>query len=250
MDTKEIFSGRAEDYTAGRPSYPEALIDMLYDEIGFTSHSVIADIGSGTGKFAKQLLEKGSFVTCVEPNDDMRRIARRELSSYTKAVFTDGDSDNTGICTNSVNFITAAQSFHWFDTDKFKIESGRILKPGGKVVLIWNVRDETRKINMECHALFTKYCPKFLGFSGGIKKDDKRIVRFFDGKYAVTEFDNPLTFSRDKFLSRCLSASYSLSEGDPEFDDYIVGLNTIFDKYCKDDLLLMPNKTAAYIGGI
>ena len=60
MDNTQKFSGRAENYTKGRPGYPSALFDCLYTDYGFSDNSSIADIGSGTGKFSKYLLDKGS----------------------------------------------------------------------------------------------------------------------------------------------------------------------------------------------
>ena len=65
MNHTENFSGRAKDYTLGRPAYAASFIDYLYREQGVSSQSVIADIGSGTGKFSKQLLDKGSYLFCV-----------------------------------------------------------------------------------------------------------------------------------------------------------------------------------------
>ena len=71
-DSREIFSGKEQQYDKNRPHYPARLIDFLYDEIGFCAGSVIADIGNGTGIFSKQLAERGSTVICVEPNATMR----------------------------------------------------------------------------------------------------------------------------------------------------------------------------------
>lgn len=248
MDVKKLFSGKAEDYTNGRPSYSEKLIEKLYKEFGFSPDCIIADIGSGTGKFAKQLLQKGSTVICVEPNEDMRQIAVKELASYTRVMFTSGDAENTKIPSETVNFVTAAQAFHWFDVDAFKKESRRILKTDGKAVLIWNFRDENNAVTKEYHSLFSKFCPNFSGFSCGIKRNDPKIIRFFNGEYTETEFDNPLAFDREKFICRSLSASYSIDECDPRFNEYIFELNALFDKYSKDGILTMPNKSFMYAG--
>ena len=72
MDSTIKFDGLANLYEDGRPEYPTILIEKLYTDYGFKSTSIIADIGAGTGKFSKLLLEKGSKVFCVEPNKDMR----------------------------------------------------------------------------------------------------------------------------------------------------------------------------------
>lgn len=172
MDSIQKFSGLANDYAIGRPAYANAFIDYLYTKYGFSEHSVIADIGSGTGKFAKQLLDRGSYVYCVEPNDDMRNTAIKELCEYEKFHAVKGTATETNLPVNTVDFITTAQAFHWFDVLAFKEECKRILKDNGMVFLIWNLRDMSSKVNQECFNVYTKYCPKFKGFSGGIEKDD------------------------------------------------------------------------------
>ena len=250
MDTTRKFDGRAEDYTAGRPSYAEALIDCMYEKYGLSEASVIADIGSGTGKFARQLLEKGSEVCCVEPNDDMRCTAEKELVSYTGFRSVKGGAENTTLKTGSVDAITTAQAFHWFDGAKFRQECSRIIKDGGYIFLIWNVRDMQSPMNKELYDIHSGYCPNFRGFSGGMKRDDKRIAEFFDGKYDRVSFDAPLYLDKDKFIARCLSGSYSLKDGDNGYDEYMEALLKVFDKYSEDGIVTMANSSVAYVGKI
>ena len=200
MDTTKNFDGYAEDYTAGRPNYAIQLIDHLFSKYRLSEDSVIADIGSGTGKFSRQLLDKGSKVYSVEPNDDMRRVAEAELSIYSNFNSICGDAENTSLADGVVDFITTAQAFHWFDVHKFRKECKRILKEDGKAALIWNVRDESNQLNQELYQIYTRYCPRFKGFSGGIIKDDPRIKEFFGGDYDYLSFDNPLFFDKEKFI--------------------------------------------------
>ena len=250
MDSTQNFNGLANDYTIGRPTYSNTLIESLYSQYGFTEQSVIADIGSGTGKFAKQLLDKGSFIYCIEPNDDMRKNAIKELCRYKNFHAVDGTATDTKLPDNSVDFITTAQAFHWFDVALFKKECQRILKSSGCVFLIWNMRDMSSEINQVSFEIYSKYCPNFKGFGGGIQKDDIRIKQFFEDKYEYVEFDNPLFYDKDKFISRSLSGSYSLKNGDENYNEYIDELTDLFDKYSKGNILTMANKTVAYIGNM
>lgn len=243
-----IFNGRAEVYTLGRPSYPKKLIDELYTNYGFSDNSVIADIGSGTGKLSKQLLDKGSIVYAVEPNDDMRCVAEQELSEYSKFISVIGNAENTSLPDNSVDFITAAQAFHWFDIKKFRLECDRIKKDNSKIVLIWNSRDMNSDFNKESYEIYSKYCPCFKGFHGGMKTDDIRFSEFFNGRYEHITFDNSLMCTKDMFISRSLSGSYSLQKGDEHFNDYIASLQNLFDKYAVHGLVEMNNITDSYIG--
>lgn len=246
MDNTRKFAGKAKAYSSGRPSYAPAFIDALYSEHGLTSRSVIADIGSGTGILTRQLLEKGSAVFAVEPNADMRGAAERALKTFTGFRSVNGTAENTALGDNSVDCITVAQAFHWFDVMPFKKECTRILRPNGKIFLVWNCRDECAAINIDQSAVFGKFCPDFKGFGGGIQNDDDRIHLFFDNAYTRVTFDNPLLYDREKYIERCLSSSYSLTPDDDSFERYIRELNGLFDKHAVNSVLTIPNATVAY----
>lgn len=248
MDNTNRFTGKAKEYTKSRPGYPKEFLDYLFTDIGFCSDSVIADIGSGTGKLTKELLRLGCIVYAVEPNFDMRETAERELGGFDKFNSLPGSAEKTGIADNSVDFVTVAQAFHWFDHKAFGAECRRILKTDGSVVLVWNMRDEKSGIVKANDIVCRKYCPKFTGFSGGINFDDEKISAFFGGEYNIKVFENNLSFDRDGFISRNLSSSYALSEGDKDYDEYISALNKIFDEYSDGEILIMPNITTVYVG--
>lgn len=250
MDNTQKFTGLANDYTIGRPAYADTFIESLYAGYGLSEQSVIADIGSGTGKFAKQLLEKGSFVYCVEPNEDMRNAAVEELGQYRRFRSVDGTEAKTKLDAGSVDYITAAQAFHWFDTALFKKECKRTLRNSGRVFLIWNMRDTSSEMNRDNFEIYSEYCPNFKGFGGGIQENDIRIKHFFEDKYEYIEFDNPLFYDKNTFISRSLSGSYSLRNGDDHFSEYLDALSGLFEKYSKDNILTVANKTVAYIGKI
>lgn len=248
MDNTQNFSGLANDYTIGRPTYSDTLIESLYSHYGFSEESVIADVGSGTGKLAKQLLDRGSFVYCIEPNGDMRKIAIEELGKYKSFHAVDGTATETKLDEKSVDYITTAQAFHWFDISSFKEECKRVLRNNGSVFLIWNLRDMSSEMNQVSFEIYSKYCPNFKGFGGGIQKDDIRIKQFFEDHYEYLEFDHPLFYDKNKFISRSLSGSYSLKDRDENYNEYLDALSNLFEKYSKDNVLIMENKTVAYIG--
>ena len=251
MSNEERFAGKADIYKKFRPTYPKEFIDYLYSDIGFTDKSVIADIGSGTGIFSRLLLEQGSFVYCVEPNEDMRRVAEQDLSEYKNFVSVNAPAENTGLKDNSVDFITAAQAAHWFDREAFKSECRRVLKPGGKVAFVWNIRDFESEIVKKDHAIREKYCVdrKGLGDKNGPTKD--YMLDFFADKIREEKnFRNDLRLDRENFIGRNLSASYApQEETNPEkYHGLVCELGELFDEYNINGILNYPHFTQSEIG--
>src|SRR5690606_11903763 len=134
------FFDRVKDYVKYRPDYPSAAIDYIKEIAELSAGSPVADIGSGTGIFAKRLLETGASVFGVEPNAAMRSAAEEFLRSEPNFTSIDGTAESTTLRDSSVDLVTAAQAFHWFDPKPTRAEFARILKPSGRIVLIWNER--------------------------------------------------------------------------------------------------------------
>ena len=113
------FDGKGENYSKYRPTYPKEFIDYINSIDGLNDDSIIADIGSGTGILSKQLLDIGKYVIAVEPNADMRVFAEHILGDYKNFTSVNATAENTTLNNHSVDLITVAQAFHWFDRDKF-----------------------------------------------------------------------------------------------------------------------------------
>ena len=179
MNNTARFDGKGEIYAKARPSYAAELLDYIKNTMNVPNGSVFADIGSGTGIFTEQLLNCGYRVYAVEPNEDMRKKAEENLSEYENFVSVDGTDINTKLLNESVDFVTAAQAFHWFDSEAFKKECKRILKPNGRVIIVYNSRDEQAPCTVALASLRRKYSPDFHGFSNGISEEN--CLSFFDG---------------------------------------------------------------------
>ncbi len=246
----EKFTGKASIYEKYRPEYPKAFIDYLYRDMGFNTSSVIADIGSGTGIMSKQLLDRGSIVYGVEPNEDMRKKAENTLNHYGNYTSIAGTAENTMLSDKFADFITVAQAFHWFDVIAFKRECARILKPEGLVVLVWNSRVVDSAQVMENAEVCKKYCPEFKGFSGGTEGMTERISDFFNSSYQELCFENNISYDLEGFIGRNLSASYAPTEKQPGFDEFVKAIIKLFDKYSVNGRLTLPNLTRCYIGKV
>lgn len=246
------FDGLGKIYSQYRPTYPNQFISYIYLNADIRNQSIIADIGSGTGILTKQLLEQGNDVFAVEPNADMRNIAENNLENFKNFYSIEGTAENTTLKSQSIDVITVAQAFHWFDREKFKNECKRILKPNGKVILVWNSRDEKSEIVIENDRINRKYCHNFKGFSNGMKGavGEGEFSDFFTNEYDEKAFKNDIKFNCDGFIGRNLSASYALKENEKFYSEYISELKNLFNKYCTDGMLTMPNFTRCYIGKV
>ncbi len=248
VNNEERFTGKADIYKKFRSSYPDELIDYLYSKVGLSKDSVIADVGSGTGIFSRLLLERGSCVYCVEPNDDMRRIAENDLSTYGSEKFTSikATAENTGLPEKSVDFVTAAQAFHWFDMKAFRSECRRILKDKGTVALVWNTRDYESEFIKKDYDIRKKYCidTKGLGIAGF--PEESNFFRI----YMTNIFRNDLIINRETYIGMNLSRSYSPCEDkNPiEYKGLVKELNELFDEYTINGVIHFPQLTNCYFG--
>ena len=251
MKSNEKFTGKAEVYAKYRPNYPHVYIEYLISEACLNEDSIIADIGSGTGILTGQLLERGYTVIGLEPNDDMRTVAEQTLMTDSHFISIKASAENTTLNDNSIDLVTVAQAFHWFDMEPFRVECQRILKQDGRVALVWNSRDGSSDLNKESAEVCKKYCPNFKGFSGGMKETPIAVQQFFkDGKYDLKYFRNDLQINLNGFLGRYLSASYSPKKTDEEYHPFITALSKLFEKYSNNGQIVIPNITRSYLGKV
>lgn len=130
------FSDRAADYVNYRPSYPAAAIDIILEGLASPHELLAADIGAGTGISARLLAQRGVSVIAIEPNAAMREAAE----SHQKVEFRDGTAEVNNLADASVDLVTSFQAFHWFNPEPTLLEFRRILKPSGRLAVVWNHR--------------------------------------------------------------------------------------------------------------
>lgn len=240
------FNGKAANYTKARPNYPKALFDFLIRHNFINSNSACADIASGTGIFTAQIADIARKVYAVEPNEDMRKEAEQLFLSYSNIISVASTAENTTLKENSIDLVTAAQAFHWFDKTAFKKECQNILKPGGAVVLVWNDRNENADVIKANFDINGKYCSNFKGSSNGFNFDDAR--KFFSYELKEARFENIITYDKETFIARNLSSSYAPDARDDRYDDYIKELELLFERSSKNGFLEYPYTTICYIG--
>jgi SAM-dependent methyltransferase len=243
-DTVERFSNRVANYVKYRPSYPVEILQLFRDEMNLRSDSVVADVGSGTGISAKVFLENGNKVSGVEPNKAMREAAEEFLKEFPRFKSVDGTSENTNLADDSVDFIIAAQAFHWFEPHKTRPEFKRILRENGFVALIWNERQlDTNNFLIEYENLLKKFGTDYEKVRHD-HLDEKIFKDFFQTEFSQKNFLNAQTVDFEGLIGRILSSSYMPSEKDAAYAPMIVELQDIFAKYAesgKIDILYNTN---------
>lgn len=242
------FSTRVENYIRFRPGYPVELIDILETDCGLAETAVIADVGSGTGILAELFLRNGNRVFGVEPNEPMRSAGENLLGSFPKFISIAGSAEATGLASQSVDFITAGQAFHWFDRDAAKIEFQRILKPEGWVVLIWNERltDSTAFLR-EYEALLLQYGTDYQEIRH--ENAEKEIAGFFTPQgFEVKSLPNLQKFDLDGLKGRVFSSSYVPEAGHPNFAPLVSRLEEAFKTYNEDGEVAFEYVTKIFYG--
>ncbi len=128
------FTGLAEIYDRYRPRYPAVAIAAVLD--GLSEHPDAVDIGAGTGISTRALVDAGARAIAIEPNDDMRSFAVASGLDVRA-----GNASATGLPDRCADVVTSFQAFHWFANAEALAEIRRLLRPGGRIALVWNERD-------------------------------------------------------------------------------------------------------------
>jgi SAM-dependent methyltransferase len=239
------FSNRVENYVKYRPSYPVEIVPFLESAIHLNKGQHISDIGSGTGIFSELFLRSGYLVTGIEPNDRMRQAAEAKLRPYSGFTSLKGQGEATGLEDQSSDLITVAQAFHWLDPVPAKKEFHRILRPGGHIVLAWNLRLHHTKFLQDYELLKQRFGIDYRGI-GMI--DEEMIVDFFaPSRFSVFSFPNIQLLDFEALKGQLLSASYIPLPGHPSYDDMIGELSRLFVKYHEKGMVKMEFETKLYL---
>lgn len=131
------FGTSADRYERGRPGYPPEAVRWLVDRLGMGPGTTVADIGAGTGKLTRLLLATGARVIAVEPVPEMAGFLPQTAPD---AEVVSATAENLPFADGTIDAITVAQAFHWFDAEAAWAGFRRALRPNGGVGLVWNHR--------------------------------------------------------------------------------------------------------------
>lgn len=244
------FSSRVENYIKYRPGYPSETLDILKHKCELTKDSVIADVGSGTGILSEIFLRNGNKVFGIEPNAPMRLAGEELLKSFENFVSIEGAAEATTLEPQSVDFITAAQAFHWFKRNEAKSEFKRILKPNGWVVLIWNERliDSTAFLR-SYESLLLRYGTDYQEIRH--ENVEPEIAEFFaPAGFQLTTLPNSQHFDFEALKGRVYSSSYAPEPGHPNFEPLMSGLKESFNAHNQDGIVEFEYETKIFYGRV
>jgi len=128
------------DYEAARPSYPPDAVAWLVEHLGIAPGRRVADVAAGTGKLTRLLVPAGAALLAVEPVAGMRTTFRRLLPQIPLVA---GTAEAMPFAPATLDAITVAQAWHWFDHERATAEAARVLRRGGRLGLVWNARDRS-----------------------------------------------------------------------------------------------------------
>jgi SAM-dependent methyltransferase len=247
-DSTQRFSSRVANYIAYRPHYPGEVLECLKTDCGLGAESIIADIGSGTGMLAELFLGNGNRVLGVEPNLEMREAGERLLKAQPRFMSIAGTAEATTLGNQSVDFVTAGQAFHWFDSERCRKEFGRILRPNGWVVLVWNDRrTEASPFLMAYEQLLLAHATDYEQVNH--KRIDAAVMsEFFGAEPARRIFPNYQHFDLASLRGRLLSSSYVPEAGQPGHGEMIEALGRVFESQQKAGRVTFEYDTVVYYG--
>ncbi len=243
------FSDRVQNYIRYRPDYPQAVLESLREEGLLTPRTVVADIGAGTGILTRMLAPHVAKINAVEPNDAMRAAAVSADTGDTNVTYLAATAEATSLPDRSVDLITAGQAFHWFEPTATRAEFTRILRPHGRIALIWNEREtDTTPFLAAYETLLRSLSTDYIRVDH-TRVDAAAVAAFFaSGSYRLLTFPHRQIFDLDGLIGRALSSSYVPNAGEPGHAAFEAELRRIFAQHATDGHVAFLYQTRLYLG--
>ncbi|HEX5728833.1 class I SAM-dependent methyltransferase [Microbacterium sp.] len=234
------FGSAAGTYESGRPDYPIQAVDwMLQPVVGGERSLRVADVGAGTGKLTRAVVELGAEVVAIDPDAKMLAALREHVHGVPTFV---GSAESLPLPDASVDAVLLGQAWHWVDPAAGSAEVGRVLRSGGVLGVVWNIRDESaawvRRLTEIMHG---SHAEEML--AGG---DPPIEPPFGDVESAQWRWTRPMT--RDSLLAMAHSRSYIITATPADRAAIEAGLLELFDEIgaVGDKVVELPYVTRAY----
>lgn len=249
----KLFDNKAILYAESRPGYSAHVLQYLQKDLGLSSTALGADIGCGTGQLTKILSDFFESIYAVEPNVSMISECQKRLYDKKNIQYIHRGSEGTDIKKNTLDYITVAQAFHLLPIENTLREFKRILKPNGKLIIIYNMKNHFSDLFLKNEEVLLRYCPLYQrDFHAKEFKYDSFLNYFTEDSYQYRFFQNDNTEYLDcsTFINRTLSASYAIQASDPSFPIFIKELERVFARFSTNDKVKMELSTVIYSGDL
>jgi len=195
------FARSAAAYERGRPEYPAAAVAWLSGRLRLGPGRTVVDLAAGTGKLTRSLVASGAEVVAVEPLAEMRALIGPPIRGL------EGSAEEIPLPDASVEAVTVAQAFHWFDGDAALAEIHRVLRPGGALALVWNRRLIEDPVNQAIEAIIAPYRGDTPAHRSGAWRAAFERTPLF-GPLEQREFANAQTLDAEALAAREASISF------------------------------------------
>jgi SAM-dependent methyltransferase len=248
-DPRERFGDRVDAYRRYRPRWPLLLPHLLREQGSLPRVATVADIGAGTGLSCEPFLRAGHRVLGVEPNPGMRHAAREALGSRQGFTAIDGTAEHTGIGEATVDLVVAGQAFHWFDPAKAGREFARILKPGGAVLLMWNLRDtRATPFDFGYESFLEHWGTDYAAVKERYPEEAQLAAFLAAGPLLRYRLPNPQSLDRAALAGRLCSSSYLPGPSHPQRSAMLESAGRLFDTHQRAGLVTLAQYCELFLG--
>jgi len=234
------FDAWATDYDRYRPTYPQALFDHVASRLALPRDAVVADVGAGTGKAARQMARRGWRVIAIEPGEGMLEIVQARAADEKLDIEARlAPAEDTGLRDASVDLVTAAQAFHWFDKPRAVAEMARIVDRSEFLAAYTDlvaryVPDEHVDKRAQTDEPSSA---RELAYAGYFDVDDREVIQ------------HDVVMTRDEFVAYVFTASYVrlfvTAENQSRLRDEV---SSLVDRSFPDGRAVVPYDVDVYVG--
>ncbi len=237
------FDARSKDYAQYRPSYPAEVIDAVFAGLEKPERLFVVDVGAGTGISARLLAERGARVLGIEPNAEMRAVACASGLDVR-----DGRADALELPGESVDLVTCFQAFHWFANALSVAEFVRVLRPGGRVAVVFNERDDNDSFTRGFGEIVDGFTDRMA--LAGYRNGSQVVLDLLSSPglngVRLRSFSNSQRLDYEGLLGRVRSTSYAPREG-PAHATMIETLRALFDVHAREGTIDMVYRTDVFL---
>jgi SAM-dependent methyltransferase len=241
-----LYSTKAEKYANYRWDYASGAIAAIFDVVGISGQTTVADLGAGTGILTRHFVGKAKMVFAVEPEAEMRALLEKAFSENPFCQIINSSAENTTLPAHSVDLIAVGQAIHWFEPGAARSEFQRILKPSGRLVVLRNYGTDPvyEKAVGPLFAQFSKPEPA--------QRISRQPMSFYFGNEIYQKLLFPFDFSLgwESFLGSLMSSAFMPDEHSPNYGAFESKAGEAFEALSVDGWVKSTGETELFLGRI